>query len=92
MPSDADRPPEAYRRESNEPHIRYANRFLTRFVTVTIVVTLLNATLLRGDSPLVNLLTLVVSLAASWFLVHLLFDGIDGLITERLAENDRPEE
>ena len=89
MAPDADRTPEAYRSDPDpDPKVAHANRFVKRFVVVTVALTVLNAAIafLFGSSPVAVVASFLLTLAAAWLLIHLLFDRIDDLVRDRLAE------
>ena len=73
---------------ASDPRIAHANAFLKRFVVVMVALTALNAVVafLFGPSPFAVVVSSLCTLAAAWLLVHLLFDRIDGLVRDRMAE------
>ena len=73
---------------ASDPKIAHANAFVRRFAAVLVGVTVLNAAIafLFGSSPVAVVASFLLTLAAAWLLIHLLFDRIDDLVRDRLAE------
>ena len=85
MSSDANRSPRPFR---SDPKVVHANAFVGRFVVVMVALTVSNTVVayLFGPSPFAVIVSFLLTLAAAWLLIHMLFDRIDDLLTDRLDE------